>query len=496
MKKRLNPIKDMKLFITSKRWGFLVLWCVILLQSFNASALTNTQVFGRVSNSTIKEKIKISVDHRYLNEDVSNYSVELNSDGSYAMSVELDDAQFVYFQYKDKQVLIYLEPNSSTEINFDGRNFENSLEFVSTHPDNNKVLHQYLKANPREVSSFRLIRYKKGTYWYTVTPEMDQKMQMLNPHSFTQHMKTRKDKAFAILDDYYLNHKEALSNDFRAYLSTEIYYDWAYHMMMYGHVYKVKHNITASYFEFMDEVPLQDDNLSNFWYGEYLKAHLSYAYEQKGTSDTPYAGQYEIAVTQITDRPLAYLHSELISKAFAKNKMSEILPKYSEYLRTTSYSEFDEKVVTAYEKATVNAAGTIAPIFTLTKVDGTEVNLSQYRGKVVYLNFWASWCRPCISKMDAMKFMQKDLSDRGVIFLNISLDKEKMTWLNSISSNQYKGVHVMANSNTSIDVKEMFQVSALPSYFIIGKDGSFLPKPQKNDLTSLRETLQAYLSEN
>ena len=496
MKKRLNPIKDMKLFITSKKWRFLVFWCVTILQSFSATALTNTQVFGRVSNKTLDAKIKINVDHRYLNEDVSNYSVELNADGSYNLNLELEDAQFVYFQYKNEQTLIYLEPNTSTEINFDGRNFEHSLEFVAKYPDNNKLLRKYLKANPRDVYSFRLIRYKKGTYWYTVTPEMDKKMQMLNPHSFTQHMKTRKDKALAMLDNYHLNHKSALSDHFREYLTTEIYYDWAYHMMMYGHVYKVKHSVTKEYFEFMDEVPLQNDNLSNFWYGEYLKAQLSYAYGQKGTSDTPYAGQYEVAVTQLTDRPLAYLHSELISMAFAKNKVSEILPKYSDYLMSSNYSEFDEKVVTAYEKATINAAGTVAPNFTLFKVDGTEVNLSQYRGRIVYLNFWASWCRPCITKMDGMKFMQKNLSDRGVVFLNISLDKEKMTWLNSVSSNQYKGVHVMANSNSSIDIQEMFQVSALPSYFIIGKDGSFLSKPQENDLTSLKEKLQEYLNEN
>ena len=414
----------MKLFSRFNQSFLPIVFLISFLAVTPAYASISVVINGEVQNASSNQEVSIQVNHRYLDEEVTNYAAEILTDGTFSLALDIREPQLITLFFDEKPLLLYVEPGNDIQLKFDGNNFHSTIHFYGKDADNNKLLAQYLSANPRELNPFNIIRYKKNNYWYTVAPDMDKLMQTLAPSAFTDHMRLRKEEALDMLDMHHANHPGTLSDTFREYLTTEIYYDWAYHMLMYGHVYKNKYSVTDSYFEFMDEVPMQNENISNFWYREYLKAHVNYTFVKKNKNgETPYAGQYELATAQLTDRPLAYLRSEIISTAFAKKQIDEIMPKYSDYLKTTSFSDFDAKVVNAYEKAIKYAKGTAAPNFSLYRIDGKEVNLSAYKGKVVYLNFWASWCRPCIDKMNAMKFVQKEMTELGVVFINITLDK-------------------------------------------------------------------------
>jgi cytochrome c biogenesis protein CcmG/thiol:disulfide interchange protein DsbE len=62
-----------------------------------------------------------------------------------------------------------------------------------------------------------------------------------------------------------------------------------------------------------------------------------------------------------------------------------------------------------------------APDFQLELLDGTVVRLSDYRGRVVFLNFWASWCPPCRAEAPLLEFTWRQVKDRGVIFLGVNM---------------------------------------------------------------------------
>lgn len=65
--------------------------------------------------------------------------------------------------------------------------------------------------------------------------------------------------------------------------------------------------------------------------------------------------------------------------------------------------------------------GSQAPDFELRLLDGTMVRLSDYRGRVVFLNFWASWCPPCRAEAPLLEFTWRQVKDRGVIFLGVNM---------------------------------------------------------------------------
>ena len=65
----------------------------------------------------------------------------------------------------------------------------------------------------------------------------------------------------------------------------------------------------------------------------------------------------------------------------------------------------------------------LAPAFTLKNLDGKEINLNDYKGKAVLLNFWATWCEPCLEEMPAMQKVYNILKDKGFVVLAVSIDE-------------------------------------------------------------------------
>ena len=73
-----------------------------------------------------------------------------------------------------------------------------------------------------------------------------------------------------------------------------------------------------------------------------------------------------------------------------------------------------------YEPLTV---GKEAPDFALPTLEDTNVRLSDYRGKVVFLNFWATWCKPCREEMPSMEVLYKNFEREGLVVLAVSIDR-------------------------------------------------------------------------
>lgn len=123
------------------------------------------------------------------------------------------------------------------------------------------------------------------------------------------------------------------------------------------------------------------------------------------------------------------------------------------------------------------ANGSSAPDFSATTLDGKTVKLTDYAGKVVVLDFWATWCEPCQQELPLISKLSDEYAPKGVVFLAVcSWDQNNLfsdwakahsTWNNMIFAYDSAGV----NGQQSIATK-LYDVSAIPAEFIIGKNGS------------------------
>ena len=119
----------------------------------------------------------------------------------------------------------------------------------------------------------------------------------------------------------------------------------------------------------------------------------------------------------------------------------------------------------------LDQSGTHAPDFEFTMVDGSKKNLKDFQGQVVYLAFWASWCKPCINGFNKYRSLRNQMDQVGVVLLNISVDKKEDAWRKAMKELNIQGEHAVVDRNA---IQELYQLYSVPRYEIIGKKGEFL----------------------
>ncbi len=113
-----------------------------------------------------------------------------------------------------------------------------------------------------------------------------------------------------------------------------------------------------------------------------------------------------------------------------------------------------------------------APEFTLRSLDGVDVSLSDYRGRVVLLDFWATWCKPCTTTFPELHALQQDYADRGVVLLVVSLDRSEQRARDYFTENGYETDNVLWGSlEEARAVKALYGVGGIPRTFLIDRTG-------------------------
>lgn len=146
------------------------------------------------------------------------------------------------------------------------------------------------------------------------------------------------------------------------------------------------------------------------------------------------------------------------------------------------------------EGAAVNIPGKIAngaaaPDFEIPDVSGKIVKLSDFKGKYVFIDFWASWCGPCLRKIPEVKKLQEKYKDKNLVFVGVSLDSKREGWEKAIAKYELNWVNVSHLRGWGEPVSAKFGVKAIPSNVLIDPDG----KVVANDLSD--ETLMKLLEE-
>jgi thiol-disulfide isomerase/thioredoxin len=113
-----------------------------------------------------------------------------------------------------------------------------------------------------------------------------------------------------------------------------------------------------------------------------------------------------------------------------------------------------------------------APDFALPNLAGDTVRLSDYAGRLVLVNFWATWCTPCIREMPTLEHLQQRLGEKGLTVLAVSLDMSPMKDVALFVRGWGWRLPVLVD--TLNDVGDQYAVRVMPTTYVIGRDGTIL----------------------
>ncbi len=155
-------------------------------------------------------------------------------------------------------------------------------------------------------------------------------------------------------------------------------------------------------------------------------------------------------------------------------------------------SQFAKNLNLAITRDKVGAIGSPAIDFIQTDTAGNNVSLSQFKGKYVLLDFWASWCRPCRMENPNVVAAYHAFKDKNFTILSVSLDEKKESWLNAIKVDRLNWTHVSDLKYWSNDAARQYMVQSIPQNFLIDPNGIIIAKNLRGEelLAKLKAVLK------
>lgn len=174
------------------------------------------------------------------------------------------------------------------------------------------------------------------------------------------------------------------------------------------------------------------------------------------------------AVASYSNFPEAIL---LDGKALANLRQDDAAKaQFERFLKMRSPDSPDYRRAQRFISQPELARARMAPPFAVTTADGERISMDDLQGKVVLLDFWATWCGPCREALPHIKQVAKKFQGEPLVVLSISLDTDEQKWKNFITKNEMTWPQYFDRGFTG-PIARMFSVNAIPHTFTIDADG-------------------------
>lgn len=257
------------------------------------------------------------------------------------------------------------------------------------------------------------------------------------------------------------------------------------------------------YFNSFKSVKEIDFSYRNLW--EILRQIMANQFNTPSVYDQKSMTSYlEIAKKMFSGISYNYLTANIIYKAY-KNKIittKELLSYSKNLLKNKYYQASIRAIASSYSKSeyfvtTTNNSKYISKTGKDSGVSESEI-FEKFKGKLVFVDFWASWCVPCRREMPAMRELKRQYLGKDIVFITISIDKDLLAWQKAHKSEQLADESsYLMNTQDSVFVFMNRKIELIPRYFLLNKDGGIIsdnaPGPAEDGIKKLIDT---YINRN
>jgi len=177
------------------------------------------------------------------------------------------------------------------------------------------------------------------------------------------------------------------------------------------------------------------------------------------------------------------LENEAVLNTYLSNRMSGLM-QWNDLAELEDEVSFfkskvsDEELLTKFEEEYADwkklAAGQPAIEFQGKDSAGNTIKFSDFRGKYVYVDVWATWCGPCKYEIPYLKELEADYHDRNIVFLSYSIDDDHQAWVDFIPENELGGVQIIGEKAWESKLCQDYKIRGVPTFMFFGPDGEII----------------------
>lgn len=224
-----------------------------------------------------------------------------------------------------------------------------------------------------------------------------------------------------------------------------------------------------------EEVKFRNADILKLWNGKtYMMDYfMTYNWFLKNPKPKAPEGLSEI-IANFDDPTLldVYLRHYFSTKRFKGGQYKKDIAIARPYLT----SEESKALIVELEKKYFTEKGQPGFQFEYEDINGDLVAFDSFKGKIVYVDIWATWCGPCIQQIPHLKKLEEELHGEDIVFLSISIDalKDKQKWKDFVKAKELKGVQLMADNAWQSGLVKNYEIKGIPRFMIFDKQGNII----------------------
>lgn len=447
----------------------------------------NCSIQGRILNAE-SQKIKINLTSSYLPYYIEENEITTDVSGFFQLNINVKKPTEAALVIRDEYFPLYLEPNFNLVFNTDMEGFDNSLVITgngSNENNFNKLFYSQFEDPALAVVNTALRRDN-------------------NADDFCKIMLQKRNDKFEFLENY--RRANSLSNQFYQLKKNEIEYQYGIDLIKYfeenARLNNLSKPVEPSFFidSAIKKISVQNEAASSQrHYTEFCFLYNKYEYNKILQRDKrfylPYES-YQNAKKIFVGKTLQAVQFQIIDEQFSQRNHNAVETIYNEFITTCNHTDMKNYLQEKHEFANIISKGKPAPNFSLIDIAGNTISLEKFKGKVLYIDFWASWCYPCIEQIKPMQVLETEYAGKPIEFIKINVDENKQNWF--IASDKY---HVRNENNFYSprsfqgEAAKGFDVGSIPAFFIIDQNFKIIAKnAEKPSSTKIRTLLNELIN--
>jgi len=383
--------------------------------------------------------------------------IDVNTNGTFDDTLVIKEGNFTFYDTKESTAM-YLAPGYRLDISLDGKEFDETLKYSGIGERPNNFNASYFLFN--EKNAIDSETYKK----------------MENQEYFDYELKTHA-SLMKLLNESEIENEKFLENQadkFRFQMLNNL-------ITKLGEDYfagKTKGIITQYMDSEIDKIDFKDSVLfaSNNDYRYFLS---SYFVAGLTSGDLKTLELYNEELLEMQKKSIV----TTLKRGISFYNMDKLDVYYQTYVKLAANDKDINRIKGKYERIKTLKKGSPSPSFNYPDSSGKNISLESLKGKLVYVDVWATWCGPCKAQIPFLKQLEEKYREEDIAFVSLSIDQLKniSKWKDMIVDKELEGIQIIADKAWRSKFVTDYVIEGIPRFILINKDGNLMdpmaPRP-------------------